>query len=140
MSKNNIIEVGPTDPDIGVFYVRKSWDDKASQILVTHDINKAKDVVNSDADKYYVFNHKGVMVYREPIRPRTSMRIKPNTVFKPVSINLYSHPESTIPAMAYTGALTIVTGTLRNDKLQVLREDLDRNYFVKMDDVSKYFQ
>lgn len=133
----NIIDVISKIPN-DVYYVRKSWDNRNSQILCTRSYEKAKQCVDNSNGNYYVFDSQGKVKYIRKNKVHTSLNIKPGMTIHAVSINLYSNPSATIPTMACTGDISIVHSQLFGDKYKVYKEGIGE-MFVKIDDIRKYF-
>ena len=136
MSKH-IVDLTNTKIKGEIYKVAKNFSEKKTCIRITNCLAEAIEVVNSEKERYYVYNSKGVIVYKK--RKITTVKVNINQSICASGINVYTHINSTIPEMAYHGTLIIVDDRLYDDKYKVRTNDnYPTEYYCKMDDVKKY--
>lgn len=136
MSKH-IVDLKNVDTNRDVYIVAKTLSNRDTYILISNSLEEAKKVVESEKERYYVYNSKGVIVYRK--KSRTKVKINKNHVLHVVGMNVYTSSSSTIPIKAYHGTLIIADDRLYNDKYKVRTdEEFPIEYYCKLDDIRKY--
>lgn len=134
----NIVDIQNRVSSMDLYFVRKSFDNRESQILVTQSLDVAKKKADANPG-YYVFDSKGRNVY-VPFKKSTPTKYNLRGFKITVkSLNIYARSDSTIPDRSITGQLEFVDGILKNDKYRV-RLESGAIYYMRSIDLKKYIK